>query len=142
MTTELATVIPYDLSRRWATAFRAHRFDGIRHQLRHDQRARPSGIALFGPAGTAQLDDGIRSPLTPPTSRPPVWVFCRHPFDGADRRAVMGARRRALRNRHYHVPHQSKLPSVSSSSIAEVNRAPMDTANRSGCISTGVRMLR
>jgi hypothetical protein len=64
VTTELATVIPYDLSRRWATAFRAEQFDGIRHQLRHDQRARPSGIALFGPAGPAQLDDGTRSSLT------------------------------------------------------------------------------
>lgn len=64
VTTELATVIPYDLSRRWAAAFRAHRFDGIRHQLRHDQRARPSGIALFGPAGPADLDDGARSPLS------------------------------------------------------------------------------
>lgn len=65
VTTELATVVPYDLSRRWATAFRAEQFDGIRHQLRHDQRARPSGIALFGPAGSAQLDDGNRSALTP-----------------------------------------------------------------------------
>lgn len=63
VTTELATVVPYDLSRRWATAFRAERFDGIRHQLRHDQRARSSGIALFGPAGPADLDDGSRSPL-------------------------------------------------------------------------------
>jgi hypothetical protein len=64
VTTELATVVPYDLSRRWATAFRAARFDGIRHQLRHDQRTRPSGIALFGPAGAAALGDGVRSPLT------------------------------------------------------------------------------
>ncbi|HEX7323186.1 MAG TPA: RES domain-containing protein [Mycobacterium sp.] len=64
VTTELATVIPYDLCRRWATAFRAEGFDGIRHQLRHDQRARPSGIALFGPAGAADLDDGTRSALT------------------------------------------------------------------------------
>lgn len=64
VTTELATVIPYDLSRRWAIAFRARQLDGIRHQLRHDQRARPSGVALFGPAGPAQLGDGTRSPLT------------------------------------------------------------------------------
>lgn len=64
VTTELATVIPYDLSRRWAIAFRTEHFDGIRHQLRHDQRARTSGIALFGPAGPGQLDDGARSPLT------------------------------------------------------------------------------
>jgi hypothetical protein len=64
VTTELATVIPYDLSRRWATAFRAEHFDGIRHQLRHDQRARPSGIALFGPAGPTALDAGTRSLLS------------------------------------------------------------------------------
>ena len=64
VTTELATVIPYDLPRRWATAFRAAQFDGIRHQLRHDQRPRPSGIALFGSAGPADLDEGTRTPLT------------------------------------------------------------------------------
>lgn len=62
VTTELATVIPYDLPRRWAAAFRAAQFDGIRHRLRHDQRARPSGVALFGPA--ADLDDGTRTPLS------------------------------------------------------------------------------
>lgn len=45
VTTELATVVPYDLPRRWATAFHAHGFNGIRHQLRHDQRARPSGLS-------------------------------------------------------------------------------------------------
>lgn len=65
ITTELATVVPYDLPRRWAAAFRKLQLDGIRHQLRHDHRARPSGIALFGPAGAAdQLDDGTRSALT------------------------------------------------------------------------------
>lgn len=64
LTTEWATVVPYDLSRRWAAAFRAQQFNGIRHQLRHDQRARPSGIALFGSAGPATFDDGTRSPLT------------------------------------------------------------------------------
>lgn len=65
ITTELVTLVPYDLPRRWAAAFRAHGFDGIRHQLRHDQRARPSGAALFGPAGASTLDDGTRTPLTP-----------------------------------------------------------------------------
>lgn len=64
VTTELATVVPYDLPRRWAAAFRAVGFDGIRHQLRHDQRARPSGVALFGQAGSADLDDGTATPLT------------------------------------------------------------------------------
>ncbi len=64
VTTELVTLVPYDVSRRWATAFRGHDFDGIRHQLRHDQRARPSGVALFGPAGAAAHGDGTRTPLT------------------------------------------------------------------------------
>lgn len=64
VTTELATLVPDDLPRRWAAAFRAHGFDGIRHQLRHDQRARPSGVALFGPAGASALDDGLRTTLT------------------------------------------------------------------------------
>jgi len=66
VTTELVTVVPYDQPRRWAVAFRAHGFDGIRHELRHDQRARPSVVALFGPAGAgAAADDGRRTPLTP-----------------------------------------------------------------------------
>lgn len=64
VTTELATVVPYDLPRRWATAFHAHGFNGIRHQLRHDQRARPSGIALFGSTGAGSHDDGQRTRLT------------------------------------------------------------------------------
>lgn len=63
ITTEFATLVPYDLPRRWAAAFRAHRFDGIRHTLRHDQRARPSGISLFGRAGAASWPDGRRQPL-------------------------------------------------------------------------------
>jgi hypothetical protein len=64
VTTELATVVPYDLPRRWATAFHAHGFDGIRHQPRHDQRARPSGVALFGPAGAGSHDDSQQTTLT------------------------------------------------------------------------------
>lgn len=63
VTTELATVLPYDLPRRWAAAFRAAGFDGIRHQLRHDQRARPSGVALFGPAGAGTASDGAAERL-------------------------------------------------------------------------------
>lgn len=66
VTTELATVVPYDVPRRWAAAFRNHGFDGIRHQLRHDQRARPSGVALFGEPGASALHDGERIPLTTP----------------------------------------------------------------------------
>lgn len=64
VTTELVTVIPDDLPRRWAAAFGKHGFDGIRHQLRHDQRARPSGVALFGPAGLAAFDGGTALALT------------------------------------------------------------------------------
>lgn len=64
VTTELATVVPYDLPRRWATAFHAHGFDGIRHQLRHDQRARPSGIALFGATGAGSHLSGRRTTTT------------------------------------------------------------------------------
>jgi hypothetical protein len=64
VTTELATLVPYDLTRRWAAAFRAHGFGGIRHQLRHDQRARPSGVAWFGTAGVGPHGDGDASPLT------------------------------------------------------------------------------
>jgi len=60
VTNELVTLVPYDLPRRWATAFRAHAFEGIRHQLRHDQRARPGGISLFGPAGAGAAPDGER----------------------------------------------------------------------------------
>jgi hypothetical protein len=64
VTTELATVVPYDLPRRWAAAFHTHGFDGIRHQLRHDQRARPSGIALFGPTEAGSHDNGQPTTLT------------------------------------------------------------------------------
>ena len=64
VTTELATVVPYELPRRWATAFDAHGFDGIRHELRHDQRTRPSGVALFGPTGAGNYNNARRTTLT------------------------------------------------------------------------------
>jgi hypothetical protein len=51
LTTELVTATPYDLPRRWAAAFRGAGFGGIRHELRHDPRAKPSGVSLFGAAG-------------------------------------------------------------------------------------------
>jgi len=63
MTSEIVTLVPYDLPRRWAAAFRAHGFDGIRHELRHDQRARPSGVSLFGAAGSGAYSDGERRAL-------------------------------------------------------------------------------
>lgn len=69
VTTELVTVLPYDLPRRWASAFRGHGFGGIRHELRHDQRPRPSGVALFGPAGAGAHPDGDCVTLTVATTR-------------------------------------------------------------------------
>jgi hypothetical protein len=64
LTTELVTVVPYDLPRRWAQAFHHAGFAGIRHELRHDPRARPTGISLFGPAGPTPHPDGHTDRLT------------------------------------------------------------------------------
>jgi len=64
ITTELSTLLPYDLPRRWAAAFRRYGLAGIRHELRHDPRARPSGLALFGPAGAPGWGDRERQPLS------------------------------------------------------------------------------
>lgn len=63
VTHELVTAVPYDLPRRWAAQFRAVGFAGIRHVLRHDQRARPSGVSLFGPAGAGAAPDGSHQAL-------------------------------------------------------------------------------
>jgi hypothetical protein len=63
VTQELFSMVPYDLPRRWATAFRAHAFAGIRHPLRHDPRSRPAGVSLFGPAGQGSAPDGRRERL-------------------------------------------------------------------------------
>jgi hypothetical protein len=65
LTMELVTHVPYDLPRRWAAAFRAAGFAGLRHQLRHDPRARPAGLSLFGPAGPDDTQDGRRQALDP-----------------------------------------------------------------------------
>ena len=64
VTTELITIIPYGLPRRWAAAFRGSGFDGIRHQTRHDPRARSSGVSLFGAAGDPGWPSGTRQELT------------------------------------------------------------------------------
>jgi len=64
ITNELATMIPYSLPQRWAAALRAAGFDGMRHVPRHDSRARPGGVSLFGRAGAAKGKDGARKPLT------------------------------------------------------------------------------
>lgn len=66
LTTELVTVVPYDLPRSWAQAFHHAGFAGIRHELRHDPRARPTGVSLFGPAGASRHGDGDATPLTKP----------------------------------------------------------------------------
>jgi hypothetical protein len=50
VTAELATVTPYDLPQRWAAAFAAAGYEGVRYRVRHD----PGGsraLALFGVAG-------------------------------------------------------------------------------------------
>jgi hypothetical protein len=50
VTAELATVTPYDLPQRWAAAFAAAGYQGVRYRVRHD----PGGsraLALFGIAG-------------------------------------------------------------------------------------------
>lgn len=64
LTGELSTLLPYDLPRRWAAAFRSHGSAGIRHELRHDPRARPGGVALFGSAGAPGWSDGVPQQLT------------------------------------------------------------------------------
>lgn len=64
ITSELVTLVPYGLPRRWAAAFRRAGFAGIRHELRHDPRARPSGVSLFGPAGAPAWPSGASEPLT------------------------------------------------------------------------------
>ena len=64
VTTELVTITPYDLPRRWAVAFWLAGFAGIRHELRHDPRARSSGVSLFGDAGDPGWAPGTAEPLT------------------------------------------------------------------------------
>jgi hypothetical protein len=63
LTTELVTVIPYGLPRAWAAAFWRTGLQGIRHELRHDPRARPSGVSLFGRSGDAGWSDGRQVPI-------------------------------------------------------------------------------
>jgi hypothetical protein len=64
LTTELVTIVPYDLPRRWANAFHHAGFAGIRHELRHDPRARPSGVSLFGPARPGPYANGDATAVT------------------------------------------------------------------------------
>ena len=52
-TGEIHTTTDYDLTQRWARAFIAAGFDGIRYLVRHDPAQRRVGIALFGEGGEA-----------------------------------------------------------------------------------------
>jgi hypothetical protein len=63
VTAELGTLVPYDLPQRWAAAFRAHGFQGMRHMLRHDPRSRATGVSLFDTEGPAPNPDGLRTTL-------------------------------------------------------------------------------
>jgi len=49
-------------TRRWAEAFHASGFDGVRYRVGHDPSQRAIGIALFGPAGEV---DWPASPAKP-----------------------------------------------------------------------------
>lgn len=72
VTGEIATTIDYALTQRWAGAFRAAGFDGIRYWARHDT-GRGWAVALFGQAGqrddwpkptTAPLDGIVQAEVT------------------------------------------------------------------------------
>ena len=50
-------------TRRWAAAFRAAGFEGIRYRLGHDPSQRTIGVALFGPAGEAAWAVAVPEPI-------------------------------------------------------------------------------
>ena len=50
-------------ARRWAEAFHAAGFDGIRYRVSHDPSQRAIGIALFGPAGQADWPAAPPEPI-------------------------------------------------------------------------------
>ncbi len=52
LTAEVHSTPDYRITQRWAAAFAAAGFDGVRYLLRHDPSQHLSGIALFGPAGS------------------------------------------------------------------------------------------
>ena len=68
ITLEIGASDDYELCRRWAAAFAAEGFAGVRYRLRHDPSGSLLGIALFGAAGEADwpveasgpIDDLIR----------------------------------------------------------------------------------
>lgn len=50
LTAEIATHVPYDLTRRWAAGWREAGFDGIVFRARHDPKGERN-LALFGRSG-------------------------------------------------------------------------------------------
>jgi hypothetical protein len=51
-------------TRRWAEAFHAAGFDGVRYRVSHDPSQRVIGIALFGPAGEAAWPAPSAGPIS------------------------------------------------------------------------------
>lgn len=51
MTSEINTTVDYDLTQRWAEAFRAAGFDGIRYWARHEMSHTHACLALFAVGG-------------------------------------------------------------------------------------------
>ena len=56
LTNEVFTIESYDTPRRWASAFHAAAWDGLRVILRHVLGHDRFGVALFGTAGAAPSD--------------------------------------------------------------------------------------
>jgi hypothetical protein len=50
-------------TRRWAEAFRAADFDGVRYRVSNDPSQRSIGIALFAPAGRADWPVATSDPI-------------------------------------------------------------------------------
>ena len=71
VTAELASMTPYDLPQRWAAAFAAAGYGGVRYRVRHD----PGGsraLALFGAAGERTRGPlGRRQPVDDDVLAPP-----------------------------------------------------------------------
>jgi hypothetical protein len=53
LTAEIHSTEEYDATQRWAAAFAAAGFAGVRYLVRHDPSQRSAGVALFGSAGAA-----------------------------------------------------------------------------------------
>jgi len=63
ITAEIHSTTDYGLTQRWAAAFAAAGFDGVRYLLRHDPGQMLSGVALFGPAGAPDWEVPPGEPL-------------------------------------------------------------------------------